>query len=120
MQISPDEMEIYRLNARSRTQKRKQELDDRRERAWILARQAAKILKEEFGAGRVVLYGSLLHPELFHLRSDIDLAAWDVQHYFRAVARLLDLDQDIEVNLAPIEDVRLELRVVIDREGVEL
>ena len=120
MQINSEQMETYRRNARNRTQKRQQELDDRRERAWILARQAAKILKDEFGANRVVLYGSLIHPELFHLRSDVDLAAWNVQHYFRAVTRLLDLDADIEVNLAPIEDVRPELRVVIDKEGVEL
>ncbi|MEA4906188.1 MAG: hypothetical protein VB089_01125 [Anaerolineaceae bacterium] len=120
MQISPEQMETYRRNARSRTQKRQQELDDRRERARILAGQAAKLLKEEFGASRVVLYGSLIHPELFHLRSDVDLAAWDVRQYFQAVARLLDLDVDIEVNLAPIEDVRPELRDVIDREGVEL
>lgn len=120
MQINPEQMEIYRRNARNRTQKLQHEVDDRRERAWVLARQAAEILKDEFGTSRVVLYGSLVHPELFHLRSDIDLAAWNVQHYFRAVARLLDLDPEIEVNLAPIEDVRPDLRVVIDRDGVEL
>jgi len=120
MQISPEQMETYRRNARQRSQKRQQELDNRRERAWILARQGAEILKDEFGASRVVLYGSLIHPELFHLHSDVDLAAWNVQNYFRAVSRLLDLDADIEVNLAPIEDVRPDLRVVIDNEGIEL
>jgi uncharacterized protein len=85
-----------------------------------VARQAAEILKTEFGASRVVLYGSTLHPELFHLRSDVDLAAWDVQHYFKAFARVLDLDPEIEVNLAPVEDVRPGLRSVIEREGVDL
>jgi predicted nucleotidyltransferase len=95
-------------------------LAERRERAWKLARQAAEILKEEFDATRVVLYGSLLNPQLFHLRSDVDLATQEVKHYFRAVARLLDLDPEIEVNVAPIEDIRPELRALIDREGVEL
>jgi uncharacterized protein len=108
MQISPEQMETYRRNARSRNQKRQLEVDNRRERAWILADQAAEIIKEEFGASRVVLYGSLIHPELFHLRSDVDLAAWNVRHYFRAVARLIEIYQNIEVNLAPIVDVRPE------------
>jgi uncharacterized protein len=120
MQISPDKMEIYRRTARDRSRQRQKELDERQKRAWKVARQAAEILKSEFGAERVVLYGSLIHPELFHLRSDVDLAGWNVQHYFKAVARLLDLDPEIEVNLAPVEDVRPELRAVIDREGIEL
>jgi len=120
MKIDPEEMKIYRRSAQERSLKRQKELAKRRQRAQELAYQAAQILKEEFGATRVVLYGSLLHPELFHLRSDVDLAAWDVQHYFRAVARLLDLDPEIEINLVPIEDVRPSLSATIEREGVEL
>lgn len=120
MQISPEEMEIYRRSAQERSQKRQKNLNERRQRALALAHQAAQILREEFGATRVVLYGSLLRPELFHLRSDVDLAAWDVQHYFRAVARLLDLDPEIEINLAPIEDVRPSLRTTIEKDGVEI
>jgi uncharacterized protein len=120
MQISPEMMETYRRSARERSRQRQKELDERRERAWKVARQSAEILKSEFGADRVVLYGSTIHPELYHLRSDVDLAAWNVQHYFKAVARLLDLDPEIEVNLAPVEDVRPELLTVIDREGIEL
>ena len=120
MQITQEEMEVYRRSARERVRRRQEELAGRQQRAWEVARQSAVILKKEFGASRVVLFGSLLHPKLFHARSDVDLAAWDVQHYFRAVARLLDLDPEIEINLAPIEDVRPELRTVIEREGVEL
>ena len=120
MQISPEKMEVYRRNAWERSRKRQKELDLRRERSLVLARKAAEILKEEFGATRVVLYGSLLKPSLFHLRSDVDLAVWNVQHYFKAVARLLDLDPEIEVNLAPFEDLRPELQLVINNEGVEL
>jgi len=120
MKIDPEEMKIYRRSAQERSLKRQKELAKRRQRAQELAYQAAQILKDEFGATRVVLYGSLLHPELFHLRSDVDLAAWDVQHYFRAVARLLDLDPEIEINLVPIEDVRPSLSATIEREGVEL
>jgi predicted nucleotidyltransferase len=120
MQISPEKMAIYRKTAREHAHKRQGELDERRERAWKVARRAAEALKDDYGASRVVVFGSLIHPELFHARSDVDLAAWGVEHYFRAVARVLDLDPEIEINLVPIEDVRPELRAVIEREGVEL
>ena len=120
MQITEKEMNIHRRIARERMQRRQEDLAARRQRAREPARQAAEVLKKDFGASRVVLFGSLLHPQLFHARSDVDLAAWDVEQYFRAVARLLDLDPEIEINLVPIEDVRPELRPVIEREGVEL
>ena len=120
MQISQEEMEAYRRSARERAQKRQKALAGRRERAWKVARQSADMLKKEFGVSRVVLFGSLLHPQLFHSRSDVDLAAWDIQHYFQAVARLLDLDPEIEINLVPFEDARPELQAVIEREGIDL
>ena len=75
MQITEQEMEIYRRSARERARKRQVELDERRQRAWEVARLAADLLKNEFGAPRVVLFGSLLRPQLFHARSDVDLAA---------------------------------------------
>jgi uncharacterized protein len=120
MKITQENMEIYRRSARERSRQRQDELDERLKRAQELAHQAAEILKSEFGANRVVLYGSVIHPELFHLRSDVDLAVWNVQHYFKAVARLLELDPHLEVNLAPVEDLRPELLAVIEREGIEL
>lgn len=120
MKVTQEEMRIYRKSAYERIQRREAELAERRQRGWEVARQAAAVLKDEFGANRVVLFGSLLQPKLFHARSDVDLAVWEVEHYFRAVARLLDLDPEIEINLVPIEDARPELRTVIEREGVEL
>lgn len=76
MQISPEQMEIYRRSACERMQRHQKELAERRERCCKLARQAAELLKEEFGATRVTLYGSLLHPQLFHLRLEEALAVW--------------------------------------------
>ncbi len=118
--IPPEQMEIYRKAAREREAVNKARLEARRQHAWELARQAAQILKAEFGASRVVVFGSLLHPELYHWHSDVDLAVWDVQHYFRAVARLLDLDPQVEFNLVPVEDARRGILSVIEKEGVEL
>ncbi|NPV08541.1 MAG: nucleotidyltransferase domain-containing protein [Anaerolineae bacterium] len=114
------DLEILRQGLRRREEEQKQALTGRRERAWQLARQAACLLRDEFGASRVVLYGSLVRPEEFHLRSDVDLAAWGVRDYLSAVCRLLDLDPEIEVNLVEYEAASPGLRECIRREGVEL
>ncbi|HEY66354.1 MAG TPA: nucleotidyltransferase domain-containing protein, partial [Caldilineae bacterium] len=41
-----------------------------------IARKAAEMLREEFGAIRVVLFGSLARGGPFDMHSDVDLAAW--------------------------------------------
>jgi hypothetical protein len=66
------------------------------------------------------VFGLLLHPEMFHFRSDIDLGVWDIQSYFRAVSRLMDIDPEIEFDLVPVEDARSGILEVIEQEGVDL
>jgi predicted nucleotidyltransferase len=120
MEITPAQMEKYRRSAREREAAQKEQLAMRRERAWKIAYQAAKLLKRDFGVTRVVLFGLLLHPELFHIRSDIDLAVWNAQHYFRAVSYLLDLDPEIYIDLIPIEDAKPSILSLIEKDGVDL
>ena len=120
VQITPEQMEIYRASAHAREMALKKQLEARRQHAWEIARQAAIILRKEFGASRVVVFGSLLHAERFHWRSDIDLGVWDIQHYFRAVALLMDLDPEIVFDLVPIEDARPGILAVIHSEGIDL
>ncbi len=67
MQISQAKWEIYYRAAQEREKQRRADLEGRRERAWKLARQAAALLKSEFGASQVAVFGSLHHPERFHL-----------------------------------------------------
>lgn len=119
-QITPSQLEVYRKTAREREAALQIQFMARRQHAWEIAHQAALILKEEFGVSRVVLFGSLLHPERFHCRSDIDLAVWDIQKYFRAVARLMDIDPQFEFDLVPIEDARPAILAIIQQEGVDL
>jgi len=121
-EISPEQMAIYRATAQRRRQKEEQELALRRRRAWEVARQAAQILKEKFGAERVLLFGSLPFPERFHAHSDVDLAAWgvDEKRYYRAVACLLDLDPSISVNVLEAELASPALLERIEQEGVLL
>jgi uncharacterized protein len=119
-QISPSQLKVFRTAARKREAVLKIQLEERRQRAWIIAHEAAGILKEEFGASRVVAFGSLLQPNRFHLSSDIDLAVWDIKDYFRAVARLMDIDPEFEFDLVPFEDARIGIIDAISREGLDL
>jgi predicted nucleotidyltransferase len=122
-ELSQLELEKYARTAQTRALARRAQLEARRNRAWAVARHAAVLLKEQFGAKRVVLFGSLTRgPGRFYARSDIDLAVWglDERIYLRAVARLLDLDPEMEVDLVEAEFVRPALLAAIWREGVEL
>lgn len=120
--ISAEDMAVYRSTVRRRLEHEQRELAERRERAWDTARKAAALLKDEFGANRVVVFGFLLRPECFSRWSDMDLAAWGIraEDTFRAVGAVLDLDDEIEVNLVDMGACRPALRTVIEREGVEI
>ena len=120
MAITTAEMEIYRQSAKKQTAKLQAAVESRRQRAWQAAKKAARILKEDFGAERVAVFGSLIYPERFHLRSDIDLAVWGVNNYFLAVAHLLDIDPEIVFDLVPVEDARPGILAAIERESVDL
>jgi predicted nucleotidyltransferase len=122
LQISPEAMAVYRATARRRWEEEQQKLARRRERAWQVARRAAALLKERFGATRVMAFGSLVHGQWFSGTSDIDLAAWGLQvdDYFLAVARLQDLSPEFRIDLVDTAHCRPALRDVIAREGEPL
>jgi predicted nucleotidyltransferase len=120
--ISPEQMAIYREGWRRRCEQRRKSLDARQERAWKVAQRGAALLKDQFGAKRVAVFGSLLRPEQFYERSDVDLAVWglDEQMYLKALARLLDLDPEISVDLIEVEFAPTRLRAVIEQDGADL
>ncbi len=122
MKISEEKMAAYRLTARKRWLQEGQQLNQRKEEAWVVAKQAAVLLKNEFGITQVILYGSLVNDDFFHARSDVDLAVrgLDEKLYYRAVARLLFLSSTIEVDLARIEEVSDTLRITIEKEGIAI
>ncbi|MBT9169707.1 MAG: hypothetical protein DDT18_00042 [Actinobacteria bacterium] len=120
--ISEEDMVVYKAAARHRLVQDEKELLVRRNKAWETARRAAKLLKEDFGAQRVVVFGSLLCPECFNKWSDVDIAAWGIgpKDTFRAMGAVMDLREDIEINLVDIETCRATLRTIIEREGQEI
>jgi len=122
MQVSKQKMDLYKATAKRRWKREEQQLSLSYSQKWSLAKKAAELLKEQFGAKRVVAFGSIVQKDLYHLNSDLDIAVWglDEKKYFRAVARLLELDSSQRVDLVRTEDARGSLRSVIDQEGVVL
>jgi predicted nucleotidyltransferase len=93
--------------------------DERRARAWEIARTAGDLLREHFHARRVWVFGSLLQDKLFHDHSDVDIAAWGLRQedILRAVAAVTSLDPDISVDLVVFEDASESLRQTIQAHG---
>jgi uncharacterized protein len=122
LQIPDEHMAGYKRTARVRRQLERQQRQARRERAWQLARQAATLLKNEHAVQRVLLFGSLTHPDRFSRWSDVDLAAWGLTpaNWLRAIAAVRDLSAEIELNLVDVSCCAPELLAAIERHGVAL
>lgn len=117
----PD-LALYRETLKQRQVTAQQQLARRFERAWKVAEQAARFLKQEFKAERVMVFGSLTHGQWFSSTSDIDLAVWGLspEAYLVALARLQDLAPEFKVDLIQMERCPPELRQTILDEGKEL
>jgi predicted nucleotidyltransferase len=116
LELSKKQWQAYRPGSRAVEKPN----PERRDRAWEVARTAANLLRERFGATRVVVFGSLAHDEWFTRWSDIDLAAWGISPdaFFRAVAEVTGLSAEFKVDLVDPHDCRPAMRQSIDREGV--
>lgn len=120
--ISEADMAAYRAGAARRRAERDAAIEARRKSALDLAHRAAERLKVEFGATAVVLFGSTVSAERFHLRSDVDLVAWGVaeERFLRAVSALLSLDPSLSVDLVRAESAPPRLLARAAEEGVPL
>jgi len=89
---------------------------ERQVQALKAAQECARLLKEQFGARRVILFGSLAGQGPWHEGSDIDLAVEGIppEDFFRAYAACGDLlPPGIELDLIPLEDAYPEMRARI-------
>ena len=119
-----EEWKAYRpipaiLKRQSATQS---QLERRRTRAVRLARQAAALLRAEFGARDVVLFGSLASHSDFTLWSDIDLAVFGIpaDRFYAAVAAITGLSAEFKVDLVDAGACKTSLREAIDQDGITL
>ncbi|PPS40948.1 nucleotidyltransferase family protein [Chroococcidiopsis sp. TS-821] len=119
--ITNERMQAYIRNAQQQQQLLAEQMVQRYQRGWEVAREAAEILKREFGAERVVVFGSLLDQQRMHLQSDVDLAVWglDSKYYFQAVARLQEIDSTFAVDLVETDNSYSYIKSAI-AQGIEL
>ena len=119
MDISPEKMAEYRQTARRRLSELRLETEQRRTNALEVARKASELLKTTYGVKQVVLFGSLSRDGIFDDHSDIDLAVegLDEQEYYKALARLSDLDISSDIDLLMMEHTPPKVLDMILKEG---
>ncbi len=120
--IPPEKIARYRATALKRQSQEADEMSQRRQKAWQIARQTANLLREEFNASRIVVFGSLARNSGFTRWSDIDIAAWGLspEDTFRAIGVVMDLRTEIPVNLVDVNTAHPSLLRVIEQDGVDL
>lgn len=120
--LTQTDLDSYRRALKSRMETVRIRTDSRFKKAVEVASRAASILREEFGVKKVVEFGSLVQPHLFHIHSDIDLAVWGLVglEYYRAIGILQSLDPQIKIDLVAFEDASKSIQETILREGKEL
>ncbi len=95
---------------------------NRRRRANLAARKAAGLLRREFGAERVILFGSLARRGGFTPWSDIDLAARGIPpaRFFEAVGWVIGMNAEFKLDLIDLDTCPSALRETIELEGKDL
>lgn len=124
LDLPPEALEKYRpLEAiRKRRAKFSAEIASRRRRAMLAARKAAKLLKTEFSAKEVILFGSLARRVGFTRWSDIDLASRGIpsEKYLTAMDTVLYLSPEFKIDLVELETCSPALLKSIETEGKSL
>ena len=124
LDLSSEELQKYRpLDAiKKRNAKFSVEIKSRRRRAMIVAHRAAKLLKTEFGASEVILFGSLARWGSFSLYSDIDLAVRGIapEKFSTAAAAIEHVDVNFQLDLAELETCPPTLLKYIEKDGKSL
>lgn len=98
------------------------DLPGRYQKAWELAKEAASILKENFNAKKVVVFGSLTRRSWFNQWSDIDLAVWGIpdHRFYAAVGLVTGLSKEFKIDLVDAKSCSNSLRRAIKNEGIEI
>ena len=122
MPVSDEDLDRYRRTLRRRDKAARAQQKEAHRNAWHAARQAASVLEDELGAERVVLFGSVAREERLSPHSDLDLAVEGLapMAYYRAVARLQSIPEEIDVDLVRLESCRDSLRQTVDETRIEL
>ncbi|MCM1983013.1 nucleotidyltransferase domain-containing protein [Lyngbya confervoides] len=95
---------------------------ERRQKGWLVAQTAAKLLLETYPVEKVSLFGSLLNPHSLRRHSDIDLAVWGLpdSQYYQAVNDLSSLSSDFLFDLVQFESAQPSLQQTIVQQGLPM
>lgn len=123
-ELSTKELRDYRPFQAMEVFKKDPGVAQRRDRAWRVARAAADLLRSEYGATRVVVFGSLSRRTLFTPWSDIDMAVWGIkpERYFSAAGAAMDvgLGSGIKVDLVDPKNCSQAFQENIEVDGIEI
>lgn len=116
LDLSPEEWKQFSLPQRPITP----EVKTRWVQAWELIPKLAKLLREEYGADKVQVFGSAIKLEYFSMTSDIDLAVWGMpaNQYFLAATAADEFDEAFRVDVVEIKFCGPSLLEVIKEEGM--
>lgn len=93
----------------------------RRDVWWGIARQAAALLRERFGAQRVAVIGDLVRPEPLGFWSELTLVAWGLPKNHYAIYQALDeLAREPRIEIRNAEDASVRQRAAFAREAVDV
>jgi predicted nucleotidyltransferase len=121
LDLSPTELKKYRPLEfiRKRRAETRVEVARRRRRAMTVARKAAKLLKEKFGAKEVILFGSLARRGSFTLYSDIDLAESGIEpsKFYAAGVAIERISMEFKIDLVDPKDCSPAMIAEIEKDG---
>lgn len=124
LELSREEWRTYHPSKHLQTHHKVIGIDigSKKRQAFEVAREAARVLREKFGAEKIVLFGTLAHDEWFSQWSDIDLAVLGIESesFYAAVAFVTGLSSSFKIDMVDIKGCRPALKKVIEGEGVEI
>lgn len=123
LEMKPEEWRKFKPGRKIATRvARTKFLEERRAKGLELAKKASFLLRQRYGAKRVVVFGSLARKKAFSACSDIDLAAWGIapDKFFSAVAAVTGLSPDFKIDLVEPDTCREAMRDSILKHGIEI
>ena len=124
LELEREDWRRYKRGSSRRSESHQLSFEEKQERDRLVARarELAKMLKEQFGVRKVVLFGSLARTSWFTPGSDVDLAVQglETREYWRAWKLAEDVIGDRLVDFIELESVSDSLKRAIDRYGMEL
>lgn len=124
LELNRKDWQKYQLKeiVQHRWQQNQKQIESRIKKALVVARKAAWVLKNDFGATKVVIFGSLTEKGAFTIWSDIDIAVWGIpdNRFYAAVAAVTNLSQSFKIDIVAPEACKPTMQANIIAKGYEL